>query len=152
LAAWNANYRIGFGRKPITPWCGRGPVEAPLILARRTVVLWRLRLIALVYLGIGYIPAATLDRAQERALLHFCCIVHFLFVPLHRKVQRFRLDRLLVERSRVAVQPALFLHFSLTSGTQGRAQRRRGYSGGIIRAVSGRNIRHLLAAASELLR
>ena len=71
-------------------------VEVVLVPAERSMNDW-LRLIALIYLGIGlYVSAAALDCGRLDAFLHLLPgLVCFLLAALHRQVQRFRLERAL---------------------------------------------------------
>ncbi|MGC2246080.1 MAG: ATP-binding protein [Terriglobales bacterium] len=90
-------------------------VEVVLVPAERTMNDW-LRLIALIYLGIGLY--VLLRRWTAVGSLHFYifCLVSFVFYSLHYTGKLNTFDWIVFWGNEVAwlLQPALFLHFVLT--------------------------------------
>ena len=90
-------------------------VEVVLVPAERSMNDW-LRLIALIYLGIGlYVLLRRWTAVGSTALLYFLPrLVCLLLAALHRQVQHFRLVGTVGNELAWLMQPALFLHFVLT--------------------------------------
>ena len=90
-------------------------VEVVLVPAERSMNDW-LRLIALIYLGIGLY--VLLRRWTAVGSLHFYifCLVSFIFYSLHYTGKLNTFDWIVFWSNEVAwlLQPALFLHFVLT--------------------------------------
>jgi two-component system NtrC family sensor kinase len=90
-------------------------VEVVLVPAERSMNDW-LRLIALIYLGIGLY--VLLRRWTAVGSLHFYifCLVSFVFYSLHFTGKLNTFDWIVLWSNEVAwlLQPALFLHFVLT--------------------------------------
>ena len=90
-------------------------VEVVLVPAERSMNDW-LRLIALIYLGIGLY--VLLRRWTAVGSLHFYifCLVSFIFYSLHFTGKLNTFDWIVLWSNEVAwlLQPALFLHFVLT--------------------------------------
>jgi len=90
-------------------------VEVVLVPAERSMNDW-LRLIALIYLGIGLY--VLLRRWTAVGSLHFYifCLVSFIFYSLHFTGKLNSFDWIVLWSNEVAwlLQPALFLHFVLT--------------------------------------
>ncbi len=92
-------------------------VEAPLILAPADRSLYLgLRLIALVYLGIGLYVLLRRWTAPKSAHFYIFCLVSFIFYSFHYSGKLNEFDWIVYWANVVAwlLQPALFLHFSLT--------------------------------------
>jgi two-component system NtrC family sensor kinase len=111
-------YRTGIWSKATYSLVRQGiPVEAPLILAPadRTLYLG-LRLIALVYLGIGLYVLLRRWTAPKSAHFYVFCLVSFIFYSFHYTGKLNDFDWIIYWANVVAwlLQPALFLHFSLT--------------------------------------
>ena len=111
-------YRIGVWSKATYSLVRQGiPVEAPLIMAPadRTLYLG-LRLIALVYLGIGLYVLLRRWTAPKSAHFYVFCLVSFIFYSFHYTGKLNDFDWIIYWSNVVAwlLQPALFLHFSLT--------------------------------------
>ena len=92
-------------------------LEAPLILvpADRSLNLG-LRLIALVYLGIGLYVLLRRWTAPKSTHFYVFCLVSFVFYSFHYTGKLNDFDWIIYWSNVVAwlLQPALFLHFSLT--------------------------------------
>ena len=92
-------------------------LEAPLILvpADRSLYLG-LRLIALVYLGIGLYVLLRRWTAPKSTHFYVFCLVSFVFYSFHYTGKLNDFDWIIYWSNVVAwlLQPALFLHFSLT--------------------------------------
>ena len=106
------------GRRPPTRWCGKAfPLEAPLILAPADRSLYLgLRLIALVYLGIGLYVLLRRWTAPKSTHFYVFCLVSFVFYSFHYTGKLNDFDWIIYWANVVAwlLQPALFLHFALT--------------------------------------
>ena len=93
------------------------PVEAPLILvpADRTLYIG-LRLIALVYLGIGLYVLLRRWTAPKSTHFYIFCLVSFIFYSFHYTGKLNDFDWIIYWANVAAwmLQPALFLHFALT--------------------------------------
>ena len=93
------------------------PVEAPLILAPADRSFYGgLRLIALVYLGIGLYVLLRRWTAPKSAHFYVFCLVSFIFYSFHYTGKFNDFDWIIYWSNVVAwlLQPALFLHFALT--------------------------------------
>ncbi len=111
-------YRTGVWSKATYSLVRRGiPLEAPLILvpADRTLYVG-LRLIALVYLGIGLYVLLRRWTAPKSTHFYVFCLVSFIFYSFHYTGKFNDFDWIIYWANVVAwmLQPALFLHFSLT--------------------------------------
>jgi len=93
------------------------PIEAPLILvpADRTLYIG-LRLIALVYLGIGLYVLLRRWTAPKSTHFYIFCLVSFVFYSFHYTGKLNDFDWIIYWANITAwmLQPALFLHFALT--------------------------------------
>ena len=92
-------------------------LEAPLILAPADRSLYGgLRLIALVYLGIGIYVLLRRWTAPKSTHFYVFCLVSFIFYSFHYTGKLNDFDWIVYWSNVVAwlLQPALFLHFSLT--------------------------------------
>jgi two-component system, NtrC family, sensor kinase len=93
------------------------PVEAPLILvpADRTLYIG-LRIIALVYLGIGLYVLLRRWTAPKSTHFYIFCLVSFVFYSFHYTGKLNDFDWIIYWANVTAwmLQPALFLHFALT--------------------------------------
>ncbi len=111
-------YRTGVWSKATYSLVRQGiPVEAPLILAPADRSLYvGLRLIALVYLGIGLYVLLRRWTAPKSAHFYIFCLVSFIFYSFHYTGKLNDFDWIIYWSNVVAwlLQPALFLHFSLT--------------------------------------
>ena len=111
-------YRTGIWSKATYSLVRQGiPVEAPLILAPADRSLYLgLRLIALVYLGIGLYVLLRRWTAPKSAHFYVFCLVSFIFYSFHYTGKLNDFDWIIYWSNVVAwlLQPALFLHFSLT--------------------------------------
>ncbi len=111
-------YRIGVWSKADYSLVRQGvPVEAPLILAPADRSFYGgLRLIALVYLGIGLYVLLRRWTAPKSAHFYIFCVVSFIFYSFHYTGKFNNFDWIVYWSNVVAwlLQPALFLHFSLT--------------------------------------
>ncbi len=111
-------YRIGVWSKADYSLVRQGvPVEAPLILAPADRSFYGgLRLIALVYLGIGLYVLLRRWTAPKSAHFYIFCVVSFIFYSFHYTGKFNDFDWIVYWSNVVAwlLQPALFLHFSLT--------------------------------------
>jgi len=93
------------------------PVESPLILAPADRTLYiGLRLIALVYLGIGLYVLLRRWTAPKSTHFYVFCLVSFVFYSFHYTGKFNEFDWIIYWANVVAwlLQPALFLHFALT--------------------------------------
>jgi len=111
-------YRIGIWSKATYSLIRQGvPVEAPLILVPADRSLYSgLRLIALVYLCIGMYVLFRRWTAPKATHFYVFCLVSFVFYAFHY-TGKFNDFDWIIYWSNVAawlLQPALFLHFSLT--------------------------------------
>ena len=111
-------YRIGVWSKADYSLVRQGvPVEAPLILAPADRSFYGgLRLIALVYLGIGLYVLLRRWTAPKSAHFYIFCVVSFIFYSFHYTGKFNNFDWIVYWSNVVAwlLQPALFLHFALT--------------------------------------
>ena len=111
-------YRTGVWSKTTYSLVRQGiPVEAPLILAPADRSLYiGLRLIALVYLGIGLYVLLRRWTAPKSTHFYVFCLVSFIFYSFHYTGKLNDFDWIIYWSNVVAwlLQPALFLHFSLT--------------------------------------
>ncbi len=113
-----ALYGVGIWTKANYSLLRQGvPLEAPLILvpADRSLYLG-LRLIALVYLGIGMYVLLRRWTAPKSTHFYVFCLVSFIFYSFHYTGKFNDFDWIIYWSNVVAwlLQPALFLHFSLT--------------------------------------
>ncbi len=111
-------YRVGIWSKATYSLQRQGvPVEAPLILvpADRSLNIG-LRLIALVYLGIGLYVLLRRWTAPKSTHFYVFCLVSFVFYSFHYSGKLNQFDWIVYWSNVVAwlLQPALFLHFALT--------------------------------------
>jgi two-component system, NtrC family, sensor kinase len=111
-------YRVGIWSKAAYSLQRRGvTLEAPLILvpADRSLDLG-LRLIALVYLGIGVYVLLRRWTAPKSTHFYVFCLVSFVFYSFHYTGKLNDFDWIIYWANEVAwlLQPALFLHFALT--------------------------------------
>ena len=93
------------------------PVEAPLILVPADRTLYDgLRLIALVYLGIGLYVLLRRWTAPKSTHFYIFCLVSFVFYSFHYTGKLNDFDWIVYWANVVAwlLQPTLFLHFALT--------------------------------------
>ena len=93
------------------------PVEAPLILVPADRTLYDgLRLIALVYLGIGLYVLLRRWTAPKSTHFYVFCLVSFVFYSFHYTGKLNEFDWIVYWANVVAwmLQPVLFLHFALT--------------------------------------
>jgi len=111
-------YRTGVWSKTTYSLVRQGiPVETPLILAPADRSLYLgLRLIALVYLGIGLYVLLRRWTAPKSSHFYLFCLVSFVFYSFHYTGKLNDFDWIIYWANVVAwlLQPALFLHFSLT--------------------------------------
>ncbi len=92
-------------------------LEAPVILIPTDKSLYiGLRLIALVYLGIGLYVLLRRWTAPKSAHFYVFCLVSFIFYSFHYTGKLNLFDEIIYWSNEVAwlLQPALFLHFCLT--------------------------------------
>ncbi len=111
-------YRTGIWSKTTYSLVRQGiPIEAPLILvpADRSLYIG-LRLIALVYLGIGLYVLLRRWTAPKSTHFYIFCLVSFVFYSFHYTGKLNDFDWIIYWANVCAwmLQPALFLHFSLT--------------------------------------
>jgi PAS domain S-box-containing protein len=111
-------YRVGIWSKATYSLQRQGvTLEAPLILvpADRSLNLG-LRLIALVYLGIGVYVLLRRWTAPKSTHFYVFCLVSFIFYSFHYTGKLNDFDWIVYWSNAVAwlLQPALFLHFALT--------------------------------------
>src|SRR5271165_4039041 len=122
-------YRVGVWSKANYSLVRHGvPLEAPLILAPSDRTLYGgLRLIALVYLGIGLYVLLRRWTAPKSAHFYIFCLVSFIFYAFHYTGKLNDFDWAIYWSNVVAwlLQPALFLHFSLTFPERNRLVTRR---------------------------
>ncbi len=111
-------YRAGIWSKANYSLVRQGvTLEAPLILAPADRSLFGgLRLIALVYLGIGIYVLLRRWTAPKSTHFYVFCLVSFIFYSFHYTGKLNDFDWIVYWANVVAwlLQPALFLHFSLT--------------------------------------
>ena len=111
-------YRVGIWSKATYSLVRQGvPVEAPVILAPADRSLFSgLRLIALVYLGIGIYVLLRRWTAPKSTHFYVFCLVSFVFYAFHYTGKFNDFDWVVYWANVVAwlLQPALFLHFALT--------------------------------------
>jgi two-component system, NtrC family, sensor kinase len=111
-------FRAGVWSKAAYSLVRRGvPLEAPLILVPADRSLYGgLRLIALVYLGIGIYILLRRWTAPKSTHFYVFCLVSFVFYSFHYTGKLNDFDWIIYWANVVAwlLQPALFLHFSLT--------------------------------------
>ncbi len=111
-------YRTGVWSKVTYSLTRQGvPLEAPLILAPADRSLFSgLRLIALVYLGIGIYVLLRRWTAPKSTHFYVFCLVSFIFYSFHYTGKLNDFDWIVYWSNVVAwlLQPALFLHFALT--------------------------------------
>jgi two-component system, NtrC family, sensor kinase len=111
-------YRVGIWSKATYSLTRQGvPLEAPVILVPTDRSLYAgLRLIALVYLGIGMYVLLRRWTAPKSTHFYVFCLVSFIFYGLHYTGKLNDFDWIVYWTNVVAwlLQPALFLHFSLT--------------------------------------
>ncbi|HWX56240.1 MAG TPA: ATP-binding protein [Verrucomicrobiae bacterium] len=92
-------------------------VDAPLILDQADISLHLpLRLIALVYLGIGFYVLFRRWTAPKSTHFYLFCLVSFVFYSFHFTGKFNLFDTIIYWANEVAwlLQPAIFLHFALT--------------------------------------
>ena len=111
-------YRTGVWSKTTYSLVRQGiPIEAPLILvpADRTLYIG-LRVIALVYLGIGLYVLLRRWTAPKSTHFYIFCLVSFVFYSFHYTGKLNDFDWMIYWANVTAwmLQPALFLHFALT--------------------------------------
>jgi len=110
-------YRVGIWSKATYSLVRQGvPVEAPVILAPADRTLYGgLRLIALVYLGIGIYVLLRRWTAPKSTHFYVFCLVSFIFYAFHYTGKLNDFDWIVYWANVVAwlFQPALFLHFAL---------------------------------------
>ena len=111
-------YRVGVWSKANYALMRQGvPLDAPLILVPADRSLnTGLRLIALVYLGIGLYVLLRRWTAPKSAHFYIFCLVSFIFYGFHYTGKLNDFDWIVYWSNEVAwlLQPALFLHFALT--------------------------------------
>jgi two-component system, NtrC family, sensor kinase len=111
-------YRVGVWSKATYSLVRQGvPLEAPLILVPADRSFYGgLRLIALVYLGIGLYVLLRRWTAPKSAHFYIFCLVSFIFYSFHYTGKFNDFDWIIYWSNIVAwlLQPALFLHFALT--------------------------------------
>ncbi len=111
-------YRTGIWSKTTYSLMRQGiPVETPLILAPADRTLYiGLRLIALFYLGIGLYVLLRRWTAPKSTHFYVFCLVSFIFYSFHYTGKLNDFDWIIYWSNVVAwlLQPALFLHFSMT--------------------------------------
>jgi PAS domain S-box-containing protein len=111
-------YAVGIWTKANYSLLRQGvPLEAPLILVPADRSLYSaLRLIALVYLGIGMYVLLRRWTAPKSTHFYIFCLVSFIFYAFHYTGKLNDFDWVIYWSNVVAwlLQPALFLHFSLT--------------------------------------
>src|SRR5271157_3065851 len=122
-------YRVGVWSKTDYSLVRHGvPLEAPVILAPSDRTLYGgLRLIALVYLGIGIYVLLRRWTAPKSTHFFIFCLVSFIFYSFHYTGKLNDFDWIVYWTNVVAwlLQPALFLHFSLTFPERRRLVNRR---------------------------
>ncbi len=111
-------YRTGVWSKTTYSLVRHGiPLEAPVILAPADRSLFiGLRIIALVYLGIGLYVLLRRWTAPKSTHFYVFCLVSFVFYAFHYTGKLNDFDWIIYWANVVAwlLQPALFLHFALT--------------------------------------
>jgi PAS domain S-box-containing protein len=154
-------YRSGVYSKPVYSIVRNGvPLEAPLIpIPADKSLNDGLRLIALIYLFIGIYVLFRRWTAPKSNHFYFFCLVSFIFYSFKYTGKLNSFDQIIYWANVVAwlIQPALFLHFSLTFPEVKEFVRRRRW---VIPAVYVPAVALLglqiaaftMAAASEMLR
>ena len=111
-------YRVGIWSKATYSLARQGvSLEAPVILVPTDRTLYTgERLIALVYLGIGMYVLLRRWTAPKSTHFYVFCLVSFIFYSFHYTGKLNDFDWIVYWTNVVAwlLQPALFLHFSLT--------------------------------------
>jgi PAS domain S-box-containing protein len=111
-------YRVGIYSKATYSLQRQGvTVESPVILVPTDRSLFiGLRLIALVYLGIGLYVLLRRWTAPKSTHFYVFCLVSFIFYAFHYTGKLNEFDWIVYWSNAVAwlLQPALFLHFALT--------------------------------------
>jgi two-component system, NtrC family, sensor kinase len=111
-------YRVGIWSKATYSLARQGvPLDAPVILVPTDRTLYTgERLIALVYLGIGMYVLLRRWTAPKSTHFYVFCLVSFIFYSFHYTGKLNDFDWIVYWTNVVAwlLQPALFLHFSLT--------------------------------------
>jgi two-component system, NtrC family, sensor kinase len=122
-------YRVGVWSKAGYSLTRQGvPLEAPVILTPTDRTLYGgLRLIALVYLGIGLYVLLRRWTAPRSTHFYIFCLVSFIFYSFHYTGKLNDFDWIVYWSNIVAwvLQPALFLHFSLVFPERKRLLNRR---------------------------
>ncbi len=122
-------YRVGVWSRANYSLVRQGvPLEAPLILVPQDRSLYEgLRLIALVYLGIGMYVLLRRWTAPKSTHFYIFCLVSFIFYAFHYTGKLNDFDWIVYWSNVVAwlLQPALFLHFALTFPERKRLVNRR---------------------------
>jgi PAS domain S-box-containing protein len=122
-------YRVGVWSKTNYSLVRQGvPLEAPLIPVPSDRTLYGgLRLIALVYLGIGLYVLLRRWTAPRSTHFYIFCLVSFIFYSFHYTGKLNDFDWIVYWANVVAwlLQPALFLHFSLVFPERKRLVNRR---------------------------
>ncbi len=122
-------YRVGVWSKATYSLVRQGvPLEIPVILAPTDRSLYQgLRLIALVYLCIGIYVLLRRWTAPKSTHFYVFCLVSFIFYAFHYTGKLNDFDWIVYWSNVVAwlLQPALFLHFSLTFPERKRLADRR---------------------------
>src|SRR5271166_5421470 len=122
-------YRVGVWSKANYSLVRQGvPLEAPLIPAPSDRTLYGgLRLIGLVYLGIGMYVLLRRWTAPRSTHFFIFCLVSFIFYSFHYTGKLNDFDWIVYWANVVAwlLQPALFLHFSLVFPERKRLVNRR---------------------------
>jgi two-component system, NtrC family, sensor kinase len=111
-------YRIGIWSKATYSLIRSGvPVEAPIILAPEDKSHYLgLRVIALIYLGIGIYVVLRRWTAPKSTHFYIFCLTSFVFYSFHFTGKLNQFDWIIYWSNVTAwlLQPALFLHFALT--------------------------------------
>ncbi|HJX82748.1 MAG TPA: PDZ domain-containing protein, partial [Candidatus Angelobacter sp.] len=96
---------------------GGVPIDALVILDKADTSLhFPLRLIALVYLGIGFYVLFRRWTAPKSTHFYLFCLISFVFYSFHYIGKWNTFDSIIYWSNEVAwlLQPAIFLHFALT--------------------------------------
>jgi PAS domain S-box-containing protein len=121
-------YRVGVWTKATYSLVRQGvSVDVPVILVPTDRSLYAgLRLIALVYLGIGIYVLLRRWTAPKSTHFYVFCLVSFIFYAFHYTGKLNDFDWIVYWTNVVAwlLQPALFLHFSLTFPERKRVAKR----------------------------
>jgi len=122
-------YRVGIWTKATYSLVRQGvSVDTPVILVPTDRSLYAgLRLIALVYLGIGIYVLLRRWTAPKSTHFYVFCLVSFIFYAFHYTGKLNDFDWIVYWTNVVAwlLQPALFLHFSLTFPERKHVAKRR---------------------------